>query len=141
MFYGRSDGHVTDELLKEVKRRFDHAAASDPSSLSQDGKGVMVAQGLGYTAFVTPEGEAFLEEYELDGSEGVTVDRSARGHAQALLLAKKRFPEIVELLPTRPPHAPNCRDCESGLRSVGPMEFFCKTCFGLGWVQLEPSHQ
>jgi hypothetical protein len=43
------------------------------------------------------------------------------------------------LLPARPPHASPCRDCESGLMSVGSIEFFCKTCFGLGWVRPEPS--
>jgi hypothetical protein len=61
------------------------------------------------------------------------VWRPASEHERtaALVIARKRIPEVAELLPLRPPEAANCPVCRGKGWLV--QEVVCMDCGGLGW--------
>jgi hypothetical protein len=59
----------------------------------------------------------------------------------AYVRAAKRYPELWALLPSRPHHADNCRECQGSgiLHTLGISgRSLCPTCNGLGWIYVPP---
>jgi len=50
----------------------------------------------------------------------------------SLVIARKRIPEVAELLPSRPPGAADCPRCKGTGRII--QEVVCMDCGALGWV-------
>lgn len=125
------------ELSKPIREYLQNRIAEirdgSPGSLSDDGLALMVDGGLGYGCFVSPEGDAFVEEYF---EEPTRRDGTRRGQIKALVLGMRRHPVLSELLPTRPEDAVSCDACtgEGFLKFNGVPYFICHQCCGLGWI-------
>ena len=130
MFDGPLMLQLSERLRKEIASRF-----ANPAQRSQDGTAVMVRGGPGFGAFISPEGDAFLETYELDNVDKVTLDRSREAVLQVLVLGSNSLPELASLLPARPEEAANCAKCVAGWVAIGSARVICEACSGLGWVQ------
>jgi len=135
----RSDDSAKIELPEsiafEIRRRIDRVKKGAPGGISGDGNSLLVAGSIGYSCFLSAEGHAYLEEYELDDFESViTTDR--RAQILTLLLGSRTIPELNKLLPSRMPSAPNCDSC-SGSGRVTPLNVLCNECHGLGWIESE----
>jgi hypothetical protein len=57
------------ELKSEIQTRLDRARESDPSSLSSDRTAICVDGSIGYDCYVSPEGDVFMETYDLSNKE------------------------------------------------------------------------
>jgi hypothetical protein len=128
---------LPDDVRAEVAAEYLRAKERFPAALSSDGRAVLVDGGLGYGAYVSPEGDVFMETYDIgDQSSEVKVDRSARAQTMALVLGSKRMQLLAKLLPSRPAAAASCGPCGGeGWRHLGPtITFICSDCAGLGWL-------
>jgi len=122
-------------LRQRLVAKLAEAREKYPAALSDDGKALLVDVGIGYGAFVSPDGDIFMETYDLADSSPPTVDRST--HAQAIVvgLGARRILELAELMPSRPQGARDCLACAGeGWKRFGPdFRFICQACAGLGW--------
>jgi len=127
---------LPDNLRVLVSERLLAARENYPACLSEDGTAVLVDGGIGYGAYVSPDGDVFMETYDIADDSPTKVDRSTRAQYMALVLGMRTLPELIALLPQRPDDAPDCEACEgSGWRRIGPeIRFICHTCAGLGWL-------
>jgi hypothetical protein len=82
--------------------------------------------------FLKPNGEVVLKPNNSADVSLVPVS-SREWRLVARLAAAERFPELSELIPARPPSAPDCQDCNGSGRVLNDA-LRCETCFGLGWV-------
>src|SRR5262245_20124944 len=119
------DGHprmpLKSELRTKINAMFEDARERRPTSLSTDGSAVTVYGSIGVDAFVSPDGDAFIETYEIGESGPSKVDKSRRGRIAAIVLGATRIPELAELLPPRPGDAVACTKCtETGWFQLGP---------------------
>lgn len=114
-------------------------AARDPQFARDvtEAHGMLLYGTIGHAAYLRADGSVWFhvaalsldteddEEYEWQVAAG--TDR-----LRALLMGTRRYPELLELLPTRPADAVEC------LRCTGTGRFFpnvyCHLCGGLGWV-------
>lgn len=53
------------EIADEIQRKLEQAKRLYPSALSADHKAVMVDGSIGYGCFVSPEGDVYMETYEI----------------------------------------------------------------------------
>jgi len=132
-------GMIPDKArLKEIiQQRIAEVRAGAPGQLSPDGTALCVAGSLGCDCYVTPEGEAFIETYDLGDASPPVPDRSRRGQIAALVFGSQNFPDLAAILPAPTADAISCRRCEgSGYMTVGPIKGFllCTECCGLGWT-------
>lgn len=127
---------LPDRVRVLVSERLRAARERYPASLSKDGSAVLVDGGIGYGAYVSPDGDVFMETYDDTNESPSKTDRSARGQYMALVLGTRTLPELATLLPQRPNRAADCDSCRaSGWRTLGPeVRFICKVCAGLGWL-------
>ncbi len=54
-------------------------------------------------------------------------------HVTALVAGTERYPWLRELLPSRPPEAVECTDCNGGGGVRSQNTVFCPACNALGW--------
>ncbi len=107
-----------------------------PSGLSPDGKALMVDGGIGYSCWISPDGDVYMETYTLDNEDAPIVDRSRRAQLLALSLGVRTFPQLESLLPPRPANAVDCPECQgAGRFQIGKFPVVCSPCCGLGWLE------
>ena len=134
------------KILREyIQTRIAEIKRGAPGFLSDDCSAFMVAGSIGFCCFVSPDGEAFIEEYDFDdvtGREQITrCDRSRRGQIATLVLGTRTHPMLAELLPSRSDDALTCDACAgagfvgSEIRGIKTKPFrLCEQCCGLGWT-------
>ena len=128
------------ELKSEIQTRFDRAKESHPSSLSPDRMAIRVDGSIGYDCYVSPDGDIYMETYEIFSDEPPVVDRSRQAQIACLILGSRTLPNLAQLLPIRPPEAPTCDPCRGvgwlhqGV--LGPRGILCHDCSGLGWIEV-----
>jgi hypothetical protein len=118
--------HIVTELKERRALRHAPASAANPDA-------VAVHASLGLTACISPEGDVFLETFELSGDTPPQIDRSRRGQLLTLALGSRSIPALRELLPRKTPGAPTCEKCE-GEGWVFNGAVICEECCGLGWT-------
>jgi len=131
------------EIAAEIRARLERARELYPSSLSKDREAVMIHGSLGYGCYFSPEGDIFIEEYDIGSDEPPTIDRSRLAQIAALVLSSKYMPQLAGLLPKKPANAPSCEECQGGgrvhqevfRRAFKSEGLLCSKCFGLGWLE------
>ena len=130
------------ELSSEIQTRIDRALKSHPGALSADRKALLVDGSIGYGCYVSPDGDVFMETYDVGSDEPSIFDRSRRAQIACLMLGSRSLPQLAELLPTRPSNAQSCETCRgSGWLLREPVQkqsagdsVLCHDCSGLGWL-------
>ena len=126
---------LPDAIAFEIRRRIELVLGGEPGEVSSDGNALAVNGGPGYTCFLSPDGDAYIEEYELDDAPPLTKqDRGTQ--IVTLLLGSRLIPELASLLPPRPAKTPDCENC-SGTGRITPIKIICVACHGLGWIESE----
>jgi hypothetical protein len=125
-------------IAAELQRRIDYARIHRPGALSRDGKALRVDGSIGYDCWISPEGDVYLETYDMFTEDSPVADRSRRAQLLVLSLGIRTFPDLESLLPSRPPEATDCADCKGkGKFHAGGHQFVCNPCCGLGWTDPE----
>ena len=86
--------------------------------------------------FLKPNGEVWFQSSERVGS-ALILEESPHWRLVAHLAAAERFPELTELVPSRPDGAEDCADCEGRGRVMNDL-VRCGVCYGLGWSEVRP---
>src|SRR4051812_34259257 len=94
------------ELVKEIQARLDQAKKLYPNRVPPYDKAVMVDGSIGYGCFVSPDGDVFMESYDIGTDDPPVYDRSRLAQIAVLVLGSRTMPKLAELLPKRPPEAP-----------------------------------
>lgn len=124
------------EITSEIRRRIEHYRVHSPGALSRDGKAVRVDGSIGYDCWISPDGDVYMETYDIETEDTPVVDRSRRAQILVLALGARTLPQLESLLPSRPPEAVECPECKGvGRFHVGEHQFICFPCCGLGWVE------
>lgn len=128
------------DLQERIRNRINETKGGAPDSLSDDLPPLAVDGGVGYACFLSPSGDAFIENYEFDlvarCDRLAECDRSRRAEIQTLVLGSRHDPELARLLPTRTKNAYTCETCQGwGFVGLvpGKLPFLCQSCCGLGW--------
>lgn len=129
----------SEQLKRYIEGRIKAIKAGASGELSEDGAAVVVAGGLGYSVFVSPEGSAFVAHDDDLAGKYSHYDRSIRGQIEAISLGMRHLPMLAELLPPRTTDAVTCENCSGkGWTNYGfaiPGDsFLCRLCCGLGWT-------
>jgi hypothetical protein len=129
------------ELSNEIQARFERAKMGS-ASLSTDRTAVMVDGSIGYGCYVSPDGDLFVETYDVGSDEPPTVDRSRCAQLAVLILGSRNLPQLADLVPKRPAGANDCSGCNGSgwthqeiYRHFGGQGILCQQCCGLGWVE------
>ena len=129
------------QLSSEIQARINRAVDSHPAALSDDRNALLVDGGIGYGCFVSPDGDIFMETYDVGSDEPPTFDRSRRAEIACLKLGSRTLPQLAELLPSRPSDAPSCETCDGSgwlfqevFRNQAVDGMLCHECCGLGWL-------
>ena len=134
------------KIKSEIQARF-HEAQNARGSLSTDRTAVMVDGSIGYGCYISPNGDVFMETYDIATDEPPTVDRSYAAQIRVFILGSRTLPELAELIPPRPSEADDCSACNGSGRTHlefsrvfgnGWDGFLCEVCFGLGWTIRSP---
>ena len=132
------------ELVNEIQARLDRAKELYPGALSPDRQAVMVDGSMGYGCYVSPDGDVFMELYDIGTDDPPVYDRSRSAQIAVLVLGSRTMPKLAEMLPKRPPEAPACAECNGTGRLHQELQqtfgkgwdgFLCDKCSGLGWVE------
>jgi len=123
---------VQDRMATEVARGPQFARAVTEAG------GMLLYGTIGHEAYLRPDGSVWFhravdwtndpDTYEY--RQAVRIERWG-----ALLIATKRYPELLELLPTRSREAPDCKKCGGSGHLIADVN--CPECGGLGWVPEE----
>jgi hypothetical protein len=132
------------ELAKEIQQRLDQAKELYSRSVSRDGKALCVEGGIGSENYVSPDGDVYVETYDLSTGEPTGIDRSRLVQIAVLVTGSSIIPGLAEMLPKRRPEAPACEKCDGTgwllreLFSSSPngQGLICDKCAGLGWIEL-----
>lgn len=120
------------EIAAEIRRRIEHYRVHAPGALSRDGKALRVDGSIGYDCWMTPDGDAYMETYDIDTEDCPAVDRSRRAQLLVLALGARALPQLA----SRPAGAADCSECHgAGRFHAGDHQFVCFACCGLGWVE------
>ena len=103
----------------------------------------MIHGSIGYGCYFSPDGDIFIEEYDIGSDEPPTIDRSRLAQIAALVLSSQYMPQLASLLPKKPANAPLCEECQGSgwlhqelfhrvFKSEG---LLCSKCSGLGWLE------
>jgi hypothetical protein len=103
----------------------------------------MLHGSIGYGCYFSPDGDIFIEEYDISSDEPPTVDRSRQAQIAAVVLTSRYMPRLAALLPKRSANAASCEECEGigwlhqeMFRRVFKSEgLLCNKCSGLGWLE------
>jgi hypothetical protein len=129
------------EIAAELRRRWEYARAHCPANLSTDGRAVRVDGSIGYDCWVSPDGDLYMETYDIATEDTPVIDRSRRAQLLVLTLGARTLPQLLLLLPKRPAAAATCSDCrgEGWFRAKDgegrDFSFVCMACCGLGWLE------
>jgi len=129
------------ELVAEIQTLIDREKERSTPLLSKDGKALYVYGTIGCDCYVSPDGDVYIEGWDINMD--VEVDRSRPAQITVLILGSKKLPKLAELLPKRPPETPDCVTCHGTGRiyqevfrsSSGPGGILCHKCYGLGWIE------
>jgi len=127
-------------LKSEIQTRFEQMKKSSAAQLSTDRRAVPICGSIGYTCYFSPDGDIFMETYDLSNDEPPVPDRSRHAEIACLVLGSEYLPALAELLPNRPLDAPTCATCKGvgwlhrGV--LGPKGILCHDCSGLGWIEV-----
>jgi hypothetical protein len=132
------------ELANEIQARLDRAKEFYPGTVSRDGKAVCLEGGIGYENYVSPDGDVYVETYDLTTDEAPVIDRSRLAQIAVLMTGSSMIPGLSEMLPKRPPDTPTCGAChgtgwilqEVFRSSTGEKGILCQACAGLGWIEV-----
>ena|ERR1051326_2013820 len=128
------------ELKSEIQARFDRAKESSPGRLSKDGTAVHICGSIGFDCYLLPDGDLFMETYELLSGEPPVVDRSREAQISCLIIGSEYTPSLSRLLPERPQDALTCDTCKGAgwlhRDTLGPRGLLCHDCSGLGWIEV-----
>lgn len=128
------------EIKSLIQARLERAKESNPGLVSKDGKAAFICGSIGYACYIAPDGDVFMETYDVSNEEPPACDSSRLAQIACLVLGSKHIPALEQLLPVRPPGAPGCDTCkgEGWLHrdTLGPQGFLCHDCSGLGWNEL-----
>ena len=117
------------ELQQRIRHRLDEYL-TDPDAAHRDiasrFEALPVYSDMGGTLFITTSLQILMRSD--DGA--VSEESSPQWKLVALVAAAERFPELKELVPSRPSNALDCSLC-AGAGCVSG--FRCGACFGLGW--------
>jgi hypothetical protein len=141
-------------LAAWVTNQLRTGAAQRTTLSGVDGDAMYVFGSIGLDAALTSTGDIWVGEYDFDTVEGTNVTatwRRALGVERLgyIVMAARRFPALVGLLPARPADAAGCPAC----RATGDWHLFsddrkeslrirgmiCKVCGGMGWRAVAPS--
>jgi hypothetical protein len=64
------------ELKSEIQARLDRTKESSPGRLSKDGTAVSICGSIGFDCYISPDGDLFMETYELFSDEPPVIDRN-----------------------------------------------------------------
>jgi len=124
------------EVRTYLEREIASARKTAPALLSADGRALMVTGSIGYCGYIAPDGDIYMELYDVDGS--FQVDRTLPAQIEVIVLASRRRPELQALLPRRTARDRDCAPCAgSGWMSLPtepPVRILCADCRGLGWL-------
>jgi hypothetical protein len=132
----------TEELYAEQQRTL---ARQNPSfaEWARTAGGVLLCATIGCAGFLRPDGSVWVNEVENWGSpeEPREVWREALvpERWQWLVLGRRHYPAVGQLLPQRPDTAMDCERCSgSGYTNRNPdgSGKICSNCWGLGWRAL-----
>ncbi len=123
---------VQDRMATEAARGLQFARAVTEAG------GMLLYGTIGHEAYLRPDGSVWYHRAidwinDPDTYEWQQADRIERWGA--LLIATKRYPELLELLPARTPEAPDCGKCGGSGRLMPDVN--CPECGGLGWIPEE----
>jgi hypothetical protein len=93
---------------------------------------------IGHDAYLRPDGSVCFYRAVDWTNDPDTYEWREADHLErwgVLVLATKRYPEFLELLPARPADAPDCVQCGGSGRVIADVT--CPDCGGLGWVPEE----
>jgi len=90
---------------------------------------------MGGTFFITPSLQILIMRHD-EGA--VSEECSPEWRLVALVAAVERYPELRQLLPTRPSGALDCSVCAGTGRLLSAR---CGSCFGLGWPALHSDNR
>ena len=137
---------IPPELADKIRRRM-----ATSGRVTEDGKALRLCGGIGHECCISPEGDVYMEldpSFPQDGILPVDaiptvnpdcpwrIDRSRNAQLCVLISGGKYFPELLSLLPKRPPGVPDCPECRAGwLHVTADLKFICSRCGGLGWLE------
>ena len=139
-----------DWLTRQLRR----GAAQGTTLAGVEGDAMVVYGSIGLDAALTSTGDIWVGEYDFDTVEGTEVTatwRRALGVERLgfIVMAARRFPALVGLLPARPESAARCAACRAtgdwhlfsadGKESLRIRGMICKVCGGMGWRDAPPS--
>ena len=61
----------------------------------------MIHGSIGYGCYFSPDGDIYIEEYDIASDEPPTIDRSRLAQIAALVLSSQNMPKLADLLPKR----------------------------------------
>ena len=100
------------------------------------GPGLCLSGSLGTDNAITPDGQLWHNSYELSGTDSTENWRVATEKERTSILVsvqKRRFPELIVLLPCKPPGAQACHEC-NGTGFLHADFVWCQRCGCLGWL-------
>ncbi|MBS0260474.1 MAG: hypothetical protein JSS02_00850 [Planctomycetes bacterium] len=123
---------IPSDLADAIRRRMETTGR-----VTEDGKALRVCGSIGYECCISPEGDVYmLTDPTVDADCPWLIDRSRHAQLCVLLSGGKYFPELLALLPNRPPNVPDCPDCRAGwVHIASGHKFICGRCGGLGWIE------
>jgi hypothetical protein len=92
--------------------------------------GVPVYSDMGGTLVLSATGEVLHYDPETRNAKVVSDPRWRKA---AMKKAASRFPELIELAPTRPHDATQCAACNGQGVLLGSVD--CAACMGVGWIE------
>jgi hypothetical protein len=135
---------IPPEIAAEIQALLERARELHPISLSKDSEAVMIHGSIGYGCYFSPDGDIYIEEYDIASDEPPTIDRSRLAQIAALVLSLQNMPKLADLLPKRPANALSCNECkgigwlhqELFRRKFKSEGILCDKCSGLGWLEV-----
>jgi hypothetical protein len=132
--------HIPEDLIPKLRglraRQKDWREVIDAEDV------VHLYYGLGPAEFLAFDGRVLVDNYDWDGTGAYKVTDPKKAWSAVVIGAKLwNFPELLQLLPIRPPDAVDCGQCQgTGWVSLVDAEgkqgqFVCyDRCGGLGWL-------
>jgi hypothetical protein len=135
--------NIPPELAEKIRRRM-----ATTGRVTDDGQALRVCGSIGYECCISPEGDVYMLTDPTFPQGGVLpvaippgdadwlIDRSRHAQLCVLISGGEYFPELLTLLPNRPPNVPDCPDCRAGWVHIpSGHKFICGRCGGLGWIE------
>jgi hypothetical protein len=131
---------IPPDLVAKLRTLQSEESVNDPILKSEDA--VVLSYGLGPALYLTFDGRIIVHPYMDDLPPYEATDPN-EAHCSIVVGANTRhLPELLALLPPRPPDAIDCARCTAtgwmnfGLDIKGkPIKIVCAGCNGLGWLE------